>query len=179
MDKLKAYDINFSGLKDGVHHFHFSIDQTFFNLFEFEQDFKYPSLNACIKLEKRETILQFYCHTKGSISFHCDLTYEIFEHPLAFHFQRVVKFGERYIDEGENLIIIPYNTNTINVAQWIYEHFILSLPMKRIHPKVLDGEMNATIFNKLDQMSLQKDRQIKKDQKTDPRWNKLKELLNN
>ncbi len=179
MDKLKAYNINFSGLKNGVHHFHFNIDQTFFNLFEFEQDFKYPSLKVCLKLEKKETILQFYCYVKGFISFHCDITYEIFEHPLVFHLQRVVKFGERYIDEGDNLVIIPYNINTINVAQWIYEHFILSLPMKRIHPKVSDGEMNATMFYKLDQTNTKKDSRTKKDQKTDPRWNKLTGLLNN
>ena len=39
MDKLRNYDIVFSGLKNGKHEFQFEIDKAFFKLFETEQEF--------------------------------------------------------------------------------------------------------------------------------------------
>ena len=39
MDKLRNYEVAFSGLKNGKHEFKFEVEQSFFDLFETEQEF--------------------------------------------------------------------------------------------------------------------------------------------
>jgi len=86
----------------------------------------------------------------------------------------VVKFGEEYNDESEELLILPHEAYQFNIAQYIYEAVILAVPNKRIHPKVLDGTLESETLNKLQEHTIHRDTEEKS---TDPRWDKLKDLL--
>jgi hypothetical protein len=48
MKPLKVFDIQFVGLKLGSHQYEYKIEQTFFELFEFEE---YNSVDVKIKLQ--------------------------------------------------------------------------------------------------------------------------------
>lgn len=52
MDKMKNYDVQFSGLKEGEHQFKFEIKQSFFDLFTFEQEFQKPNIQVDLNLIK-------------------------------------------------------------------------------------------------------------------------------
>ena len=59
MKALKAYTIQFVGLKVGEHSFDYHIDQTFFNNFEYEE-FNEADVKVDLKLIKKTTLLEFH-----------------------------------------------------------------------------------------------------------------------
>jgi hypothetical protein len=48
MDKLRNYDVSFSGLKTGKHKFRFEINKEFFQLFDTEQEFTNPIITIIL-----------------------------------------------------------------------------------------------------------------------------------
>lgn len=177
MDKLKYYDVSFVGLKNGVHQFDFKINKEFFDLFEFDEEFENPQLEVILIFEKKDTMLDFNFKMKGNVTFNCDVTELPFQYPLKNDFHIIVKFGEDYLDEGDEIVIIPHTEHTVNVAQWIYENFMISLPVKRVHPKVLSGELVTDELSKLETLQPREKDQIQDEEEIDPRWDKLKDLL--
>ena len=89
----------------------------------------------------------------------------------------VVKFGEEYNDDNEDILIVPHGEYEINVAQYIYELIILAVPAKRVHPGVEDGTLKSEILSKLEELSPNKEKEEKTSEEIDPRWNNLKKLL--
>lgn len=171
MDQLKEYNIPFVGLKEGRHNFHFVVDNTFFDAFDYEE-FNHSKINITLEFEKKSTLLNLKFIAKGSVNIPCDVTDEPFDYPIETTFDWVVKFGDTYDDSNEELLILPHSSYQIDVAQPIYEMVVLSLPAKRIHPGVEDGTLQSDILKKLEEL------QPKVEQNNnDPRWNKLKDLL--
>ena len=59
--------------------------------------------------------------------------------------------------------------------QYIYEAIVLSVPTKRIHPGVKDGTLQSEAIARLNELAPKE--QHKEEENTDPRWDKLKQLL--
>ncbi|MBK1898192.1 YceD family protein [Chryseobacterium paridis] len=169
MDKLRNYDVSFSGLKNGKHQFKFEIDQSFFQLFDTEQEFTNPRINVDALLEKHTTFLEFEIKIDGIVELICDITNVEFDHPIENEIKVLVKFGEEYDDSDENVITIPSTDHAFNIAQLIYENVMLSIPMKKISPNVSDEDLKI-----LDQFS---PKEIEEEEhESDPRWEALKKL---
>lgn len=152
MKPLKEFMIPFVGLKLGKHHFDYQIDKSFFEYFEYE-DFSNVEVNTTLQLEKKTTLLELHFEISGHVNVNCDLTNEPYDQDVKGEFDLVVKFGEAYNDEFEDILIIPHGEYEINVAQYIYELIILSMPAKRIHPGVEDGTLDSDILKKLEELS--------------------------
>jgi len=169
MDKLRNYDVSFSGLKTGKHQFKFEIDKTFFQLFDTEQEFTNPKITVDVFLEKHTTFLEFEIETYGTVELVCDITNEDFEHPIENDIKVLVKFGEEYDDSEEDVITIPTSDHAFNVAQLIYENVALSIPMKKVSPNVSDEDLE--ILDKFSPKEVEE-----KEPESDPRWEALKKL---
>lgn len=177
MKPLKAYDIQFVGLKLGKHIYDYEINQTFFEYFEFDE-FNTINVNLNIHLEKKTTLLELNFSGNGSVNINCDVSNEPYDQPINFNFNLVVKFGQEYNNENDSILIIPHGSYEINIAQYIYELIVLSIPQKRIHPGVEDGTLNSEILRKLEDLSPNADLKVESSSNdVDPRWNKLKKLL--
>lgn len=177
MKPLKEFTIPFVGLKIGKHHFDYQIDNTFFDYFEYE-DFSNVDVKTALQLEKKTTLLELHFEISGHVNVNCDLTNEPYDQDVKGEFDLVVKFGEEYNDEFEDILIIPHGEFEINVAQYIYELIILSMPAKRIHPGVEDGTLDSDILKKLEELSPKGHNETKESSEDiDPRWNTLKKLL--
>ena len=72
------------------------------------------------------------------------------------------------------MVIIPHEYHEIDISQFIYELIILSVPTKKVHPKVLDGTMNSEALTKLKELEIKKEKTAPT---ADPRWDKLKNLI--
>ena len=70
-------------------------------------------------------------------------------------------------------MIIPYGDFEIDIAQYIYEMLVLSLPVKKTHPGLIDGTLKTDILDKLEELQPNKEQNNKS---IDPRWDKLKGL---
>ena len=169
MEKLRKYEVVFSGLKNGKHNFRFEIDKEFFQLFETEQEFTDPKLVADVLMEKHTTFLEFWITTSGTVNLTCDITNDQFDHPISSEMRLLVQFGEEYDDSEEEVITIPRNDHAFNVAQFIYEEVMLAIPMKKISPNISDEDIEN-----LEKYKPQEE--TEKEPEADPRWDALRKL---
>ena len=178
MNALKLYDIKFVGLKNGKHQYTFNLDHHFFNHFDFDE-FKEADIDIVLDLIKHDNLLEFSIHSQGIVNVPCDISGEYFNQEIHGALDFIIKFGEEFNDEREDLIILPYNAHTYNVAQQIYENIILNLPAKRIHPDVLSGKIKDSGFKYIINYDTDDQEIISEteEKEIDPRWAALKKIL--
>lgn len=176
MDKLRNYEVSFSGLKNGKHEFSFEIENAFFQLFDSERDFTNPKIVANVFLDKHTTFLEFIIKIHGDVELICDITNEAFRYPIENEIKVLVKFGTTYDDSNEEVITIPAQDHAFNVAQLIYEDIVLSIPMKKISPNV--SEKDLELLEKYSPKE-EKEEEQKNHEDLDPRWEALKKLKKN
>lgn len=173
MKDLKEFNIPFVGLKEGSHHFDYSIDNKFFEAFKFDE-FNSSSVKVSLNFIKKSTLFELVFTAKGFVEVPCDVTNELYEQPIESELPLVVKFGPEFNDDNEEILILPYEAYEFNVSQFIYEMIVLAVPNKRVHPKVIDGTMQSETLNRLKELEIKEEKTV---ETTDPRWDKLKNLL--
>ncbi|NNL15816.1 MAG: DUF177 domain-containing protein [Flavobacteriaceae bacterium] len=176
MKPLKEFTIQFVGLKDGEHYFDYQIDKKFFEYFRFE-DFNDSNINVKVLLNKKPTLLEFDFKISGTVNVNCDLTNEPYDQEVIGSLDLVVKFGHEFNDDNEDILIIPHGEFEIKIEQYIYELIVLSVPKKLIHPGIKDGSLKSDILTKLEELSPKTLSEKENSEGTDPRWDKLKQLL--
>lgn len=170
MKDLKEFNIPFVGLKEGKHLFQYKIDNTFFELYDYNE-FEKSSINVTLEFVKKSTLFELEFTASGTVNVPCDVTNEYFDLEITATLPLVVKFGQEYNDENEEILILPHEVYQFSVAQFIYEMIVLGIPSKRVHPKVLDGTMETEA---LEQLEIKEEKTV---ETTDPRWDKLKNLI--
>ena len=170
MKPKSKYKIEFAGLKTGNHQFNFKVDKKFFDRFNFS-DFNNVSINIDIELIKKSTLLELNFVLKGVVNVNCDLTNEPFDKQIKQEAMLVVKFGQEFNDEDDEILVLPHGEHKLYVDQYIFELIVLSLPPKRIHPGVEDGSLKSEILDILEDLKPKENSKL-----VDPRWDKLKSL---
>jgi uncharacterized metal-binding protein YceD (DUF177 family) len=180
MSKSKEYLIPFIGLKLGKHHFEYQISNAFFEIFDYDE-YENSDIKVNVVLEKKNTMLEVSFKHKGSIYVPCDVTGEDFDLPIKGKMNLIVRFGEEYNDDNEQLLILPFGEFEINISQYIYEMIVLSVPLRRVHPGVKDGSLKTEALDKLKELAVtelkEEENKENKEEDIDPRWDKLKQLL--
>ncbi|MBB6681731.1 DUF177 domain-containing protein [Aequorivita sp. 609] len=178
MKELKEFTIPFVGLKLGKHQFNFELNKAFFEHFEYDE-FNNAAINLNVLLDKTSTLLEFTLTFDGRVNVACDITNELYDQEISGSYKFVVKFGEEYNDENEDLLIIPHGSYEVNIQQFIYESIVLAMPSRKIHPGVEDGTLKSDILDKLEELSPKAidEESVVEDENTDPRWDSLKKLL--
>ncbi len=177
MRNLAAYTIPFVGLKLGKHQFEYDIDNEFFEHFEYDE-LNSSNVKIDLLLEKKTTMMELTFKASGSVNVNCDITNEPYDQPIDGSLFLVIKFGEEFNDENEDLLILPHGEYEVNVQQYIYELIVLSIPLKRVHPGVEDGTLDSEVLDKLEELSINNNENKNDEDEIDPRWDKLKNLLN-
>jgi len=170
MKDLKEFNIPFVGLKEGKHLFEYKIDNTFFELYNYSE-FEKSSIDVTLEFVKKSTLFELEFTASGTVNVPCDVSNEYFDLEITATLPLVVKFGQEYNDENEEILILPHEVYQFSVAQFIYEMIVLGIPNKRVHPKVLDGTMETEVVEQLET------KEEKTVETTDPRWDKLKNLI--
>lgn len=174
MMKQKEFAIPFTGLRQGKHDFEYTIDNQFFESFGYDE-FNGANIFLKVSLKKMSTMLELEMEAQGTVNVDCDLTSEPYDQPISSELELVVKFGEEYNDEDDEILVIPHGEHQINIAQYVYEMLVLAVPQKRIHPGVLNGTLQSEALKKLEELQ---PKETKKDiEESDPRWDELKKLL--
>lgn len=180
MNKTKEFLIPFVGLKLGKHQFEYQISNAFFEIFDYNE-FQNSDIKVNVVLEKKSTMLELSFKHKGTVNVPCDLTSEDFDLPIKGKMKLIVRFGEAYNNDNEELLILPHGEFEIDIAQYIYEMIVLSIPLRRVHPGVKDGSLNTEALVKLKELTIKEQKkehkQEQKEENIDPRWDKLKQLL--
>ena len=132
-----------------------------------------PKLFAKLELEKQSTLLNLKFSFNGEIEVQCDVSMESFDLNWRLNMQLVVKFKDDIISTDDKVIFMPAGSHSIDVSHLIYESIILAVPQKKVHPGIENGSLKSEIVEKLEELKPKKNF----NEKTDPRWDKLKDLL--
>lgn len=170
----QRYTIPVSGLKEGRHTFDFEIDNRFFEKFE-ESEVREGSLVADVVLEKRSTHMDLSISIRGEVKINCTRCLGLLLWPIVCENRLLVKFGSVDEEIDPDILYLPHGENDLDLEQHLYDFIILAVPIRRIHPD--DSAGNSTcdpdMLKKLDE------HKIEDESGNDPRWDKLRKLMNN
>lgn len=167
--------IPFKGLKQGRHTFVFDIDDRFFADFP-ESEISKGKIHIVVSMDKESTMLQLKFVLDGTVIVACDRCLDDLELPVTFDTNLIIKFDEKSEEQTEEILVLSYSEHELDISQYVYEYAHLSLPYKHVHAENKKGESgcNKEMIKKLEEY-LSPD----KEENNDPRWDKLKNLMNN
>lgn len=167
MDKkfLRKFGIKIQSLSNNTHLFEFEFDQKLLYQFNSDIDISDSKGKCKIILLKTDMILNVTFEIKGVTNLICDRTLKNYSHKLDFSKKILFKFGEEDEEISDEMIVINRGKSILNISKFIYEFFILEIPIKRLHPSIknednIDNFVYRTRTNK----------------KIDPRLESLKKL---
>lgn len=151
----------------GTHHFDYALGDEFFVNFP-EQDFRQAQLNVHLQLEKKQNnAMELHLREEGKVEVDCDRTSKPFDLPITTERKVIVKLGEEWNDDDDELIILPMSAHELDVAHFIYEMTVQALPQKRLYPGLEKEE--PEVFST----------ETERETQPDPRWEKLRALHTN
>jgi uncharacterized protein len=168
MNLLDKFDIDIAKLGLGQHHFSFKIDQKFFELFDYSLVDR-GDLDVKLELEKKTSFIALNYQISGTIELVCDRSLDQYDYPLDIEEKVILKYGEEPKELTDEIEIISYNTQKINVSNHIYEFISVAVPMKKLHPRYDDETPD-------DQIIYSSSKDEESGQEIDPRWSELKKL---
>ena len=170
---IAAYSINIVGLSNKEHHFQYEFGGEFFRKYGTDIVSEGKFL-VDVQLSKHETFIETEFKISGAAHLTCDRSLEPFDFPIENKKKIVFKYGNEYQEITDEIIVIPRDTATLELGQYIYEFFALAIPLKKVHPKFQDDaadESEGKIVYTSEATEERKD-----EEETDPRWNILKKL---
>ncbi len=169
--KNVEYKIPLNTLKEGIHELSYRIEQKFIEDFKIEGILN-ADLDLTVIFTKRELLHNLEFSIEGTLSVECDRCLEPLNIYIDTEDSVVIKSSEnteRFENTDEVIVIHPQDIE-IDFTQFVYETLRLALPLQNIH---LDGECNE------DMLQYISEEEEKEENKTDSRWDSLKNLLDN
>lgn len=171
MNYLRQFIIPIRGLKPGIHHYDLVIDDKFFESLDYST-FRKGSLTVGVELNRQERMLIFDFDIHGSVEVECDRCLDLIKYAVNTNRRLIFKFGEKWEDLTDEIVIIPESVYQIDLSHFFYEFISLTLPMRRVHPD--DAEGNSTCNQEmLKLLGYHPSSKVE-----DPRWEALKKLKN-
>jgi uncharacterized metal-binding protein YceD (DUF177 family) len=172
---VAAYSVNIVGLSNKEHHFQYEFGSEFFRKFG-TNILSEGKFHADVTLNKHETFIEVDFRCKGVAQLICDRSLEPFDHPIETFDKIVFKYGEEFQEMTEEIIVIPRDTASLELGQYIYEFISLAVPLKKLHPRFQneldeEGDTEGKIVYTSGPTEEKND-----SEEVDPRWNILKKL---
>ena len=152
------------------------IEDSFFQNFE-NSPIQKGEFNIHLVLDKSERLLQFQFEIVGKTSLTCDRSLDSFDYEINRKANIVFKYGEKYEEAAEDLIILEHGTSTINISKYVYELIAIAIPFKKLHPRYDEDEESEDEIELVYQD--EQSEEIEEQESIDPRWEDLKKKFDN
>lgn len=186
MAKFSLYNISLKNLTQGTHSYAYELDRAFFDAIDGDE-VKKGNVKVELTVKKTSSTNEFNFSLKGLVQVPCNRCLDDLDLEIDSQNRLIVKLGQEYFEESDEIIIIPEDEGEINIAWFLYEFIALNIPIKHVHPQ---GECNRTMSSKLrkhravstddeDDENDDMDDDFSNDEETpasDPRWDALKDL---
>ncbi len=186
MGKFDSYKIPLKSLSDGKHSFEYQMDDDYFNKID-SPEIERGDVKVEVTLNKIASTYALQFKLEGLIFISCDRCLDEMEQEISYNGKLYVKFGDDLSQESDEVVIIPEGDGVINLAWYLYEFVVLSIPVKKVHPlgacnKDMALRLEKHIINKIadeddDESADIGDRDTKRE--IDPRWDALKDIKDN
>lgn len=183
MKDKRSFGIEILKLENGRNHFEFDIESSFFE--DFKDSFlEKGKLKASLTLDNSETMIQANFVINGYVELICDRSLENFDYQISINENLIFKFGDEFSELTEEILTIPRNLQTLNVAQYIYEFIGLAVPMKKLHPRFIEDEdknpdLEGILIYTTKSGKDEEDSDTESTKDIDPRWDILNKLKKN
>lgn len=169
-NRLKPYHLGFTGLSLGHHHFDFDIGSDFFECFE-ETEIHVGQVKVDLDLEKQEKMLVLSFDIHGEVEVVCDRCAYEYMQPISGKEVVFIKFGSEYLEEDDDVLILPQGSHEVDVSSMLYDFIHLLVPYHRLHLPDEQGNLGCNKENLeiLEELS-------PKETPVDPRWDVLNQL---
>jgi uncharacterized metal-binding protein YceD (DUF177 family) len=185
--KFSLYNIPLRGLSEGKHEFKYDLDKSFFDLIDDgTADVKKGDLKVVVSLKKTSVTFELNFDITGTVHVPCDRCLDDIPMDVDTKNKLIVKFGKEYSEESDEIVIIPEEDGEINIAWFLYEFIVLSLPAKKVHPPGTCNKAMSSKLNKHRAKSADNDSDDDSDDDisldeddssfTDSRWDGLKDV---
>lgn len=131
MQALNQFSIPIAGLKFGKHEYNFEILSSFFDAF-IDSPIKKGKLQTHLVLDRKSNHLDVDLETKGYVESECDRCTANINLPIEASISFIAKFSDDEESDGE-IFYFPTECHEVNVAEMIYEHIVLALPMIKVY----------------------------------------------
>ncbi|RRA98816.1 YceD family protein [Larkinella rosea] len=181
MKELQKYTISISSLEDKSYEFHFESGDAFFEALD--QDLiQRGSFKTHLVLTKSSSMIQLNFHILGSVELVCDRSLDAFDEPIDIEEQLFLKYSDHVEELTDEIELILWDTQQINIARYLFDFIALSLPMKKLHPRFRQEETDED--EELEGKVVYRSEPLGPDDETaeppvDPRWEALRKLNNN
>jgi uncharacterized metal-binding protein YceD (DUF177 family) len=189
MSKFEQYNIVLKDLNNETKTLEYALDNEFFNKIDSPEVHR-GNVSAKVVIQKKLTAFELNFTLEGIIYIPCNRCLDDMEQLIQHKEKLQVKFGENFSEENE-MVIVPEREGSINIAWFLYEFIVVSIPIKHTHPT---GECNKTMVSKLKKHIIrQKDDETEdddlmmdddddfsnEDTQIDPRWDNLQNIVDN
>ena len=161
MGKLDGYKVDLNGMQSDTVSYRWQADNDFFSAVQ-GPEIKRGSLDVAIRVKRTSGTYELEFQLQGEVEVTCDRCLEPMSQPIEAECLLRVKMGDEFADDGD-VVTIPEQDGTINVAWNIYEFAALQIPLRHVHP---DGQCKVS----LSEPTIE--------EKNDPRWEALRKLVN-
>ena len=135
---LDKYALNFKGLSIGTHRFEYAVNDDFFAAFEGAEVCR-GEVNVELDLSRQASMLTLDFRMVGDVEVDCDRCLGEFRMPVGYNGTLLVKFTENPPESDGEIVWLHPVEGELNLAQYIYESILLSLPYQRVHPQDENG----------------------------------------
>lgn len=194
MGKFSLYNIQLQAISEGTSvSFEYELDNDFFRKID-SPEVQEGRVSVILDLKRTLNVFELEFKLDGIVTVTCDRCLDDMEQAISYKGKLFVKFGADFSQEGDDVVIVPESEGEINIAWFLYEFIVLSIPSKHIHEA---GKCNKTVASKLrkhlitsrdDEKEDDDDNETlfidndnddfdTKEQTTDPRWDALKDIF--
>ena len=163
----RRYVISFGGLNAGKHEYEYQLDSKFFESVTISE-IKKGNVRADVRLNKQDHLLIFEFLIRGTVEVPCDHCGDDCTIAVKGEYSMAAKLGGDGSVE-EDIVVLPATEGDIDMAQYLYEYTVLSMPARRVHET--EKLCNAESIKKLKQIDI-----TTKETEMDPRWEALKKI---
>ena len=191
MGKFTEFKLPLKGLGVGTHEFEYHLDKQFFVNME-SADIHGADLDVHLTVVYNGSFYTLDFVIKGEVTLICDRCLDDLHFPIDATYHIVVKYGETYNDDNDEVLEIPESDNYLNVAYMIYDTVVLAIPIKHVHPMGKCNRQMSSLLKKHRARTGDEDEELENelideidniDQEeegdaapTDPRWSALSKL---
>lgn len=176
MDFLRQFNVQFSGLSEDIHYFHYEIKDAFFKEFE-NALVDGGDILVDLVVDKQTNLITLNFSFKGFVQVMCDRCAAVNPYPVDGKSLLILKMGEGD-DDNDELVILPRGEYEYNIAQHLYEEIGLSLPLRVVICEVSNDKTmcDQSVLDRLENMLVDEMPEEREDEIVDPRWDKLRNL---
>ena len=189
MGKFSEYKLPLKGLGIGTHTFEYRLGKASFTNME-SSDVHDADLTVVLTVNYNGDFYVLDFDIKGEVVLICDRCLDDLHFPIDAQYHIVVKYGEEYKDDSDEVLEIPAGDAYLNVAYMLYDTVELAIPIKHVHPlgkcnrqmsallkkhrargNDEDADLENELIDEMDNIDAETESAA-----TDPRWDALRKL---